>query len=65
MSAKSRPLNCCTRPLHPQLLGLILVVCFGSCMDVAAIQQDLPERIDFDHELVTVGRLGGGLFVGG
>lgn len=25
-------------------------------MDVAAIQQDLPERIDFDHELVTVGK---------
>ncbi|KAL6781953.1 hypothetical protein ACKKBF_B10080 [Auxenochlorella protothecoides x Auxenochlorella symbiontica] len=38
-----------------KLAGLILVVCFGSCMDVAAIQQDLPERIDFDHELVTVG----------
>lgn len=44
--------------LAPQLAGLILVVCFGSCMDVAAIQQDLPERIDFDHELVTVGEQG-------
>ena len=38
-----------------QLAGLFLVVCFGSCMDIAAIQQDMPSKIDFDHELNCVG----------
>lgn len=35
-------------------LGLMLVVIFGSCMDIAAIQQDVPYRIDFNRELTTV-----------
>ncbi|MEW5305292.1 MAG: hypothetical protein WDW36_007844 [Sanguina aurantia] len=39
----------------PKLLGLFFVVCFGSCMDIAAIQQDLPRPIDFNGELITVG----------
>ncbi|PNG93962.1 hypothetical protein TSOC_015287, partial [Tetrabaena socialis] len=39
----------------PKLAGLFLVVCFGSCMDVAAIQSDMPTPIDFNRELMTVG----------
>ena len=42
----------------PKLFGLFLVVCFGSCMDVAAIQQDMPSPLDFNRELVTVGGYG-------
>jgi SulP family sulfate permease len=38
-----------------QLLGLFLLVCFGSCMDIAAIQQDTPFRLDFNKELTTIG----------
>lgn len=34
--------------------GLLLVVIFGSCMDIAAIQQDVPYKIDFNRELTTV-----------
>ncbi|GFR39589.1 hypothetical protein Agub_g49, partial [Astrephomene gubernaculifera] len=39
----------------PKLAGLFLVVCFGSCMDVAAIQSDMPTPLDFNRELLTVG----------
>ena len=39
----------------PKITGLFLVVCFGSCMDVAAIQQEIPRPLDFNGELVTVG----------
>ncbi|KAG2444838.1 hypothetical protein HXX76_001579 [Chlamydomonas incerta] len=39
----------------PKLAGLFLVVCFGSCMDVAAIQSDMPTPLDFNRELMTVG----------
>ncbi|EFJ45005.1 hypothetical protein VOLCADRAFT_94701 [Volvox carteri f. nagariensis] len=39
----------------PKLVGLFLVVCFGSCMDVAAIQSDMPTPLDFNRELMTVG----------
>lgn len=35
-------------------LGLLLVVVFGSCMDIAAIQQDVSYKIDFNQELTTV-----------
>lgn len=35
-------------------MGLFLVVAFGSCMDIAAIQQDNPFKIDYDRELTTV-----------
>lgn len=37
-----------------KMLGLALVVIFGSAMDIAAIQQDTPKKIDFNRELVTV-----------
>ncbi|GFH14134.1 putative sulfate transporter, partial [Haematococcus lacustris] len=39
----------------PKLAGLFVVVCFGSCMDMAAIQQEMPLPLDFNSELVTVG----------
>ena len=39
----------------PSIIGLFLVVCFGSAMDVAAIQQDVPNPLDYDRELMTVG----------
>ncbi|KAJ9523513.1 hypothetical protein QJQ45_007217 [Haematococcus lacustris] len=41
--------------LGPKLAGLFVVVCFGSCMDMAAIQQEMPLPLDFNSELVTVG----------
>lgn len=37
------------------MLGLFFVVTFGSCLDVAAIQADMPYPIDFNNELGTVG----------
>lgn len=40
----------------PKLVGLFMVVCFGSCMDVAAIQSDMPFPLDFNRELMTVGK---------
>jgi hypothetical protein len=36
-------------------VGLLMVVVFGSCMDIAAIQADVPEKLSFDNELQTVG----------
>ncbi|GAX78337.1 hypothetical protein CEUSTIGMA_g5779.t1 [Chlamydomonas eustigma] len=39
----------------PKIPGLFLVICFGSCMDVAAIQQEYPQPIDFNQQLVTIG----------
>eukprot|EP00878_Enallax_costatus_P013193 GHUV01013790.1.p1 GENE.GHUV01013790.1~~GHUV01013790.1.p1 ORF type:complete len:1035 (+),score=287.38 GHUV01013790.1:628-3732(+) len=39
----------------PKMLGLFFVVTFGSCLDVAAIQVDMPFPIDFNGELGTVG----------
>lgn len=39
----------------PKMLGLFFVVTFGSCLDVAAIQADMPFPIDFNGELATVG----------
>ena len=43
-------------PQIPKLLALFMVVAFGSSMDMAAIQQDMPVRqIDYDRELMTVG----------
>ncbi|PRW58874.1 sulfate transporter [Chlorella sorokiniana] len=38
-----------------KLLGLFLLVCFGSCMDIAAIQQDSPQRLDTNRELACIG----------
>jgi SulP family sulfate permease len=41
----------------PKLLALFFVVAFGSSLDVAAIQADSPEPLDYNHELKTVGVL--------
>lgn len=38
----------------PTVLALAFVVAFGSSLDVAAIQQDNPEELDYNKELVTV-----------
>ena len=35
-------------------VGLTLVVIFGSAMDIAAVAQDVPVRLDFNRELATV-----------
>ena len=40
----------------PTVLALAFVVAFGSSLDVAAIQQDNPEELDYNRELVTVVR---------
>ena len=40
----------------PTALALFFVVAFGSSLDVAAIQQDSPEPLDYNKELVTVGK---------
>lgn len=50
--------RCSRRPslcLRPQLVGLFLLVTFGCCMDIAAIQQDFPHRLDTNRELAAVG----------
>ena len=41
----------------PTALALFFVVAFGSSLDVAAIQQDSPEPLDYNSELVTVGTM--------
>ena len=41
--------------LFPTWCGMFLVVAFGSCLDVAAIQLAMGKRLDFNHELKTVG----------
>ncbi|KAK9811232.1 hypothetical protein WJX72_000395 [[Myrmecia] bisecta] len=42
-------------PQLPKLLALFFVVAFGSSLDVAAIQADMPDPLDYNHELKTVG----------
>lgn len=39
----------------PTLAAMFFVCAFGSCLDVAAIQADMEEPIDFDAELSTAG----------
>eukprot|EP00457_Paulinella_chromatophora_P000655 gb/GEZN01000655.1/.p1 GENE.gb/GEZN01000655.1/~~gb/GEZN01000655.1/.p1 ORF type:complete len:1196 (+),score=267.05 gb/GEZN01000655.1/:25-3612(+) len=39
----------------PQWIAMYLVVAFSSSLDVAAIELDIGESLDYDHELVTVG----------
>ncbi len=41
--------------LAVQVVALFFVAAFGSSLDVAAIQAELPEPLDFNHELQTVG----------
>ena len=38
-----------------QVFALFFVCAFGSSLDVAAIQAESPEPLDFNHELQTVG----------
>eukprot|EP01025_Chloroclados_australasicus_P026602 TRINITY_DN2642_c0_g2_i1.p1 TRINITY_DN2642_c0_g2~~TRINITY_DN2642_c0_g2_i1.p1 ORF type:complete len:900 (-),score=76.19 TRINITY_DN2642_c0_g2_i1:308-3007(-) len=38
-----------------KFFGLFIVVSFGSCMDIAAVQQELPQELDYNKELITVG----------
>ena len=40
----------------PLLAAMFVVCAFGSCLDVAAIQADMEEPIDFDAELSTAGK---------
>ncbi|KAK9845896.1 hypothetical protein WJX81_005443 [Elliptochloris bilobata] len=39
----------------PKVVALFFVCAFGSSLDVAAIQAESPEPLDFNHELQTVG----------
>lgn len=39
----------------PTALALFFIVAFGSSLDVAAVQQDSPDPLDYNQELVTVG----------
>lgn len=48
----------CPPARPPQLAGLFLLVAFGSCMDIAAIQSDCAQRLDFNRELGTIGGCG-------
>jgi SulP family sulfate permease len=41
--------------LFPTWLSMYFVVAFGSCLDVAAISLDMGQRLDYNHELKTVG----------
>lgn len=41
--------------LAVQVVALFFVAAFGSSLDVAAIQAESPEPLDFNHELQTVG----------
>ncbi|KAF0691272.1 Aste57867_17450 [Aphanomyces stellatus] len=36
-------------------LGMTFVVAFGSCLDVAAIEMDMGQKLDLNHELTSVG----------
>ena len=39
----------------PTWVGMVFVVAFASCLDVAAISIDMGEALDTNHELATVG----------
>ncbi|EGZ26916.1 hypothetical protein PHYSODRAFT_473959 [Phytophthora sojae] len=36
-------------------LGMVFIVAIGSCLDVAAIEIEMGTKLDFNHELKTVG----------
>ncbi|KAG6963370.1 hypothetical protein JG688_00008181 [Phytophthora aleatoria] len=36
-------------------IGMIFIVAFSSCLDIAAIELDMGSKLDFNHELKTVG----------
>ncbi|CAM9630193.1 unnamed protein product, partial [Ectocarpus sp. 8 AP-2014] len=39
----------------PNLLAMIVVVAFSSCLDIAAIEMEMAKPLDFNEELQTVG----------
>ncbi|CAM9197690.1 unnamed protein product, partial [Ectocarpus sp. 4 AP-2014] len=39
----------------PNLLAMIVVVAFSSCLDIAAIEMEMAKPLDFNKELQTVG----------
>lgn len=41
--------------LFPTWVGMVFVVSFASCLDVAAISMDMGEALDTNKELATVG----------
>ena len=45
----------CVTGILAQVVALFFVCAFGSSLDVAAIQAESPEPLDFNHELQTVG----------
>ncbi|KAG2785658.1 hypothetical protein PC129_g8487 [Phytophthora cactorum] len=36
-------------------IGMVFIVAFGSCLDIAAIELDMDKKLDFNQELNTVG----------
>ncbi|KAF1790340.1 Cyclic nucleotide-binding-like [Phytophthora cactorum] len=36
-------------------IGMVFIVAFSSCLDIAAIELDMGSKLDFNHELKTVG----------
>ncbi|KAE9055541.1 hypothetical protein PF007_g32287, partial [Phytophthora fragariae] len=36
-------------------IGMVFIVAFSSCLDIAAIELDMGKKLDFNHELKTVG----------
>ncbi|KAG7401740.1 hypothetical protein PHYBOEH_011029 [Phytophthora boehmeriae] len=36
-------------------IGMVFIVAFSSCLDIAAIELDMGTKLDFNHELKTVG----------
>ncbi|KAF4323304.1 hypothetical protein BBO99_00003346 [Phytophthora kernoviae] len=36
-------------------IGMVFIVAFSSCLDIAAIELDMGAKLDFNHELKTVG----------
>jgi MFS superfamily sulfate permease-like transporter len=43
------------RDILPTWAGMVFVVSFSSCLDVAAISMDMGEALDVNNELMTVG----------
>jgi len=43
------------KEIIPTWLGMVFVVSFSSCLDVAAISMDMGEALDVNNELTTVG----------
>jgi MFS superfamily sulfate permease-like transporter len=45
----------CIFDILPTWVGMVFVVSFASCLDVAAISMDMGEALDTNKELMTVG----------